>query len=285
MKKILKVDVKEEALSLFSEVTYKNEAYWYGEAERPLKLSIIVPKHKETHKKLPLFVWLCGGAFQVVDRNVWLPEFIPIAREGFIVASVEYRTTNDVPFPAYLTDAKAAIRYLRAHAEQYCIDVKNVFIGGESAGGLLAAQVGVFADKSEYDVGDFLDQSSAVNGVIDFYGPVTDAQLEFTKKNNFMLYLAELQRIGGMPEEKADVLKASSVLHSISSKTPPFLIFHGTADEKVSIKESEELYSVLTDHHVDCDLIELEGAMHGADEFFQPEIRKYMMEFMRKNMK
>ena len=51
------VNILQETWALFSDVTYKNEGYWYGEAERPLKLSMYVPKHKEGHIKMPLLVW------------------------------------------------------------------------------------------------------------------------------------------------------------------------------------------------------------------------------------
>ena len=62
MRKDLKITVKREAIALIGDITYKNEAAWYGESERPLKMSLLVPKHKERHAKpLPLLLWLCGG--------------------------------------------------------------------------------------------------------------------------------------------------------------------------------------------------------------------------------
>ena len=71
----------------------------------------------------------------VVDRSVWLPELMRFAARGYVAASIEYRTSNEAQFPAQLTDVKAAVRYLRAHAEDYSIDPGRIFAMGESAGG------------------------------------------------------------------------------------------------------------------------------------------------------
>lgn len=67
---------------------------------------------------------------------------------------------------------KAAIRFLRAHAEQFCIDPEKVAIGGESAGGHLACMAGVTGQDPMYDKGDYLPYSSAVQAVVDVYGLV-----------------------------------------------------------------------------------------------------------------
>ena len=68
----------------------------------------------EGHERMPAIVWMCGGAFRVVDRSVWIPELLHFARGGYVVASVEYRTGNEAAFPYPLMDVKAAIRYLKA---------------------------------------------------------------------------------------------------------------------------------------------------------------------------
>ncbi len=58
-----------------------------------------------------------------MDRSAHLAYLSELARNGFVVASVEYRTTNEEIYPAQLTDVKAGIRYLvRAHSKRYNID-------------------------------------------------------------------------------------------------------------------------------------------------------------------
>lgn len=246
-----------ETTALYSDVVYKNEGYWYGEAERPLKMSMLVPKHRKEHKPMPLLVFLCGGGCQVVDRNVWVPQLIRYAREGFVVASPEYRTDNDVKMPAPLLDVKAAIRFLKAHADRYCIDKNNVFLMGESAGGYLVNLAGTTMDLPEFEEGDFLTESTRVNGVIDIYGPSTGKRFQ----------------------------KEYYALKYVSKNSAPFLILHGTADTVVPISESEELYAALEEKGVPVDFYRLEDAIHGCDHFYQEKIEDIVLEFMRKNLK
>ena len=79
MEKMIKVVCEQEAYALIDDITYTHVPFWYGETQRPLRLSILLPKHKEGHRKLPLIVWLCGGAFRVMDRNVWIPQLTALA--------------------------------------------------------------------------------------------------------------------------------------------------------------------------------------------------------------
>ena len=269
-------------IALISDITYKNEDSWYGETQRPLKLSVLMPKHREECKPMPLLLWLCGGNFQVVDHNIWIPEMVDYARRGFIVASAEYRTVNDVPYPAPLVDVKAAIRYLRAHKERYCIDDRYIFVMGESAGAALACYAGILKDPA-LDQGDFLEVSSAVSGVIDLYGPV-DFRLDFENvREHPAKHGAYLQRTMAFPNEDGSPSEADPLaLSHITPDTPPFLILHGTGDEKVPLKQSDDLYATLTEKGVPADYIRIEGAIHGEDSFYQPRIVDLVVEFMNR---
>ena len=171
MKKEIRIPITQEAITLVPNVVYKMERFWYDMTLRPMKMSVLMPKHWQEHKPQPLVLWLCGGGFQVMDENIWIPQMIDFARAGFTVASVEYRTAHTAPFPAELVDVKAAIRYLRAHKEEFCFDGEHIFVMGESAGGAIASEAGLITDP-QYDVGEYLEESSAVTGVVDFYGVV-----------------------------------------------------------------------------------------------------------------
>lgn len=279
----VKVESRRDAIALLTDITYKNEAAWYGEAERSLKMSMYLPKHKERCKApMPTIVWLCGGATQVVDKDVWMPQLIRFAQEGFVVASVEYRTMNDKALPAPLIDVKAAIRYLRAHHAQYCIDPRNVFVMGESAGGMLASLVGTTGDDPRFERGDYLDQSSAVNAVVDFYG-LTDLSRAYEERKPDLIRGVEcLQRVDGSTiEERMEALKTFSAVRHVTPDTPPFMILHGTADKTVDISQSEILYEALTACHVPCEYVRLEGCDHGVDNFYQEEVQDWIMSFLR----
>lgn len=286
MKKDLQVQLTRDAISLICNVAYKNESVWYGETERPLRMSLFVPKHKERcAKPKPLLVWLCGGALHVMDHNVWMPQLLSFAERGFIVASVEYRTVNESPLPAPLIDVKAAIRYLRAHANRYCIDPGNVFIMGESAGGMLASLVGVTQGKKEFEQGDCLEQSSGVNAVVDIYG-IADLRAAYeSSAQDRMRSVATLEKVGSTEAEALNNLDRFSAIRYVNKDTVPFLILHGTADTTVDLSQSESFYDKLAECGVPCDYYRLQGCGHGVDEFYQPEIMELAADFMSRYIK
>lgn len=157
MKTEMIVQKEHEVLSLINDIAFTCVQAWYNTTRKNLMMSIICPKNRDDHEAMPLIIWVCGGAFRVVDRAVWVPEMMYFARRGYIVASVEYRTSSEAVFPGALCDVKAAIRYLRAHAKDYCIDPERVVIMGESAGGTIASLAGVTGGCRKFDDGDFLE--------------------------------------------------------------------------------------------------------------------------------
>lgn len=287
MKKTVQIGIHRDTIALLTDVTYKNEKAWYGETERPLKLSMYLPKHKERcMKPMPLIIWLCGGAVQVVDKDIWMPQLLRFAEAGFIVASVEYRTVNDAPLPYPLIDVKAAIRYLRAHHQQYCIDPQNVFIMGESAGGMLASLVGTTSLFPQFDVGDYLDQSSAVSAVVNFYG-IVDLEKAYESRKHDLIHGVEcLQKVSGNTiEERKQALRVFSAIQYVTSDTPPFMLLHGTSDGLVDISQSEAMYEKLISNHVPCEYYRLEGCQHGVDNFYQDEVMDWILDFLRRYCK
>ena len=97
-----------------------------------------------------------------------------LTKEGYAVASVNYRLSGEAIFPAAVSDAKAAVRYLRANAGKYNLDSECFAIWGESAGAYLACMTAFTDDQIlSGDVKDNPDTSSAVKVLIDFYGPVS----------------------------------------------------------------------------------------------------------------
>ncbi|MFD8818606.1 alpha/beta hydrolase fold domain-containing protein, partial [Streptomyces sp. NPDC059627] len=140
-----------------------------------LKLDIQVPK---SSGKKPLVVYVTGGGWMLSDRTANLDQRTYIADQGYAVASIQYRTTTSgATYKDALADVKSAIRYLRANADTYRIDTDHVFVWGQSAGGYLAAMTGVTNGDKTYDVGDHLDRSSKVQGVVDEFGPANLSEL------------------------------------------------------------------------------------------------------------
>jgi acetyl esterase/lipase len=135
---------------------------------KKLAMDIQIPEGSEPK---PLVVYIPGGGFVRASKESAINLRTFVAEAGFVVASIQYRTLSDgASYRDSIADVKSAIRYLRAHADEYAIDPGEVAVWGESAGGYLAAMIGVTGDIKSFDVGDNLDQSSAVQAVVDKFG-------------------------------------------------------------------------------------------------------------------
>ena len=126
-------------------------------------------------------MFLHGGGWSGGTRTTG-PDFKRFfAQDGFAMASIEYRLTPSITFPANAEDVKTAIRWISANADTYGLDPGRIGIWGTSAGGHLAAIVGV-TPRGTFEGEDNLSQSSAVQCVLDAYGPTAfnlmDAQTE-----------------------------------------------------------------------------------------------------------
>jgi acetyl esterase/lipase len=199
----------------------------------------------------PVVVIIHGGGWTMGDKRGELPlAAVPgFLALGYAVASVNYRLAPDAVFPAQLLDVKAAIRYLRAEAPALGLDPDRIAVVGESAGAHLAALLGTTAGVAEFDDPSLGNPgvSSAVQAVIDFYGPsdltTSDEQRALNSPcptepdPNIALLL------GAPPSEAPDLAAAASPTTYLrpGQDVPPFFIAHGDADCVVPHQQSIEL--------------------------------------------
>jgi acetyl esterase/lipase len=119
--------------------------------------------------RTPLVVYVTGGGFVMAEKENGPTTRTYLAEAGYAVASIQYRTVlNGATYVDGVADVKAAVRYLRAHADEYRIAPDRVGLWGESAGGYLVSMAGT--SNGRFEVGDHLDQSSAVQAVVDKFG-------------------------------------------------------------------------------------------------------------------
>ncbi len=123
----------------------------------------------------PAAVYVHGGSW--VSGNYATGGFLidmigpELAREGFVVVSIDYRLGPKAKWPDQIVDVKCAIRYLRANAHQLNIDPNAIGAWGQSAGGHLVGLLGTAGPSAGWDVGAYPNESSKVNAVVDMAGP------------------------------------------------------------------------------------------------------------------
>ena len=227
-------------------------------------------KPKSDAAKPKLIVWVHGGAWRSGSRSD-MP-LAPLVEQGYAVASVDYRLTPVAPFPAQVHDIKAAIRYLRAEHERLGIDTRRIAVIGSSAGGHLAALVGVTNGHRELegDVGDHRDQSSDVQAIVDFFGPTNlTTILDQSTPHGLGVRIPALQLLlGGQPADKPDLARLASPVFHVDAADPPLLIIHGDQDPQVPINQSHELMGRYEDAKLPVQFEVIHGVGHGGDEFY-----------------
>ncbi len=273
-------------------------------------LDLYVPNTATNEDKPQLFVLVHGGGFIYNDSQSRQAQLMYryFRDHGYACASVNYRLAQEEPFPGALCDVKAAIRFLKAHADVYGYDAGKVAIWGESAGGYLAVAATVTNDDEFNDV-RYIDQddyegrtgeklSAKVDVCVDYYGAV-----ELSKKDDdwkelgiplFIVNVANSWLHTDIMEGYSDVesywfRKETDEMTSDEAaycdifnyidenkdhiSNVKFWIAHGDCDITVPILQSERLYDVLTDvvGSEDVTLNIVKGSGHAGDIMYTDE--------------
>ncbi len=277
MRENLKIKVEAPQYTVVAGVTFAQVDAWFDHTRRDLKMDIIYPEDKT--KKYPCVVWICGGAWIRLDRSAHLAYLAELARSGFVVASVEYRTTNEGAFPIQLTDVKAGIRYLKALSERYHIDPERIGVMGESAGGYLAAMAALAEDKA-FDMGAFMEYSSKVQAACSWYPPADVTGIVYPSPVEAAASMESMLLGKNVMLNREEALKICPVSF-VTKDAPPFLIIHGDNDHTVPFSQGEALYDKLEEAGADVKLLVLEGADHADMPFFQEELWQRIIAFFK----
>ncbi|MBI5833986.1 MAG: alpha/beta hydrolase [Armatimonadetes bacterium] len=228
----------------------------------------------------PLIIWIHGGAWAAGDKNPPGPA-LPWLREGWALASVNYRLSQQAVWPAQMHDCKAAVRWLRAHATEHRLDPQRFVAWGSSAGGHLVAVLGLSGDVEELEghLGN-PRQSSRVQAVIDWFGPTDFAQMlgQPSAMDHAAADSPESRLLGAQVATVPDRVKSANPITYISDDDPPFLIMHGTKDMTVPFNQSELLHAALTAAKHQSTFVPVEGAGHG---FGGPQVLTHVRDFLR----
>jgi acetyl esterase/lipase len=245
------------------------------------KLDLYLP----AQPKGPLLVWIHGGGWRAGSKGN--PPGLGLVKNGVALASIEYRFSQDAIFPAQIEDCKAAIRWLRAHAGEYGYRDDLVAAWGASAGGHLVALLAVTGQTRDFDVGAHLDESSAIQCGIDWFGPsdlpAYDPNLPdpMVQRENPDSVIAKL--LGGPVAQKLALAKRASPVNWVTKDAAPLLIMQGTADPLVPVDQSRRLADKLRAAGANVTLDIIDGAGHGGPQFITVEKLKMIFEFLTKH--
>lgn len=215
-------------------------------------------------------------------------------KRGYAVVAINYRLSGETKFPALVHDGKAAIRWVRANAQQYHLDPDRIAAWGASAGGYLASMLGTSAGIRELEdlsMGN-PNQTSNVQAVVSWFGPTDFLKMDEQLTERGMPPEAGMEHNGpnspeslllGEPITKIpDLVKAANPEAYIIPTAPPFFLQHGNKDATVPVQHSIEfaakLRQAIGEDRVILELIE--DAEHADPKFETQENVQKVLDFL-----
>ena len=195
----------------------------YREGHERWKLDLFRPAG-EFDDLRPALVFVHGGGWVRGDKRkvLFLEQAMDFARRGYVCITVNYRL--DASKLPCIKDVKCAVRWLRAHADDYQIDPNRIGAYGNSAGAHLVSMLGVSASNRELEGdGPFQDYSSQIQAVAASATPTR-------------------------PMRRGEVnpgLAAVAPITYVTKDAPPFLLFHEVSDRLVDIGHSDDFVKAL----------------------------------------
>jgi pectinesterase len=186
-------------------------------------------------------VFVHGGGWRAGVRDNFAPMAIRMAQRGYAAATISYRLSPEALYPAAVQDARAAVRWMRTHANEYGIDPGRIAIGGGSAGGQIAALAGVTEGLARFDAdGGPAAVSGSVQAIVNIDG-LSDFTSEAARK-----YEDDPSKqpssagawFGGRYASMPALWREASPLFYVNAKTPPVL-FIVSAQPRFSLGREE----------------------------------------------
>lgn len=215
-------------------------------------LDLYLPAARPSDAPLPLVIWSSGSGWGSDNGKAGAAAWAPLLTEaGFAVAGVSVRSSGQAQFPAQVHDVNAAIRWLRANADEFGLDADRFAIMGDSSGGWVATMAGLTSGTEELEgtIGT-VGVSSEVQAVVDFYGPTDFLLMDYQEPSTIVHDdpdSPESRLIGCPIQECPEQTQAANPLNYVGDDDPPVLILHGQADPLVPHGQSRILYEALSE--------------------------------------
>lgn len=247
-------------------------------------LYLDVYRPKDTEGKHPAILFIHGGGFRGGDKAQFGWHANQVREKGYVAFSLNYRLAPKDLYPAAVDDCQRAVRWIRAHADQYGVDPDRIGAVGSSAGGHLVAMLGTCETLHPID-DDLTPFSSKVNAVVNYFGPIDFRPIVNSPRAVSTLADFMGKSIDAAPELYAD---ASPITH-VSKTAAPFLSIHGRNDTSIPIAQSETLTEALKRAGAEATLLAVDGAGHGFHNQVESEDAKKAwqaaMEFLDRHLK
>jgi acetyl esterase/lipase len=245
---------------------------------RDLRCDVYTPPDSRSGRPAVLLVH--GGGWRGGDKTQLRGYGILLGRSGYVCVATEYRLVGESPWPAQIHDVKAALRWMRANADDLGIDPDRIALEGNSAGAHLVLFAAGSPNVAEYEgTGGNPGVDTTVGAVIAVYPPT---RFHYGAREHGAVPIEALS-----DHPSAALAESASPLHLANAAFPPTMLVHGTADVTVPVSASFVMYEALTELGVPTELHVFAEQPHGfdADERFGRRNADLMVLFLDRYLK
>ena len=248
----------------------RNLAY-VDDGNRRHRLDIYVPTRPEGEPVTgaPVLLQIHGGAWMIgAKEQQGLPLMYQLAQHGWICVAINYRLSPRATWPDHLVDCKKALAWVKEHVGEYGGDHDRVVVTGGSAGGHLAAMLGLTANDARFQPG-FESVDTSVRAFVPMY-----AVYDFTDRDGIRGRRDPLRRsleqhiVKRMRADEFATFDLASPMSHVRDGVPPCFVVHGALDTLAPVEEARAFVGLLRAVSTEpVAYAELPGAHHAFDVF------------------
>ena len=234
-------------------------------------LDIYRPK-KRPAKGCPVLLQIHGGAWMMGHKAQQARSLMyHMAANGWICVAANYRLSPSVAFPAHLEDCKAALCWIREQGREYGMNPDFVAVTGGSAGGHLAALMGLTANRPGLQK-LHPETDTTVQACVPLYGEydfLTAHSQHPDYKNIEQVYIDNIMHASR--SEDLALWELASPITQVHEDAPPFLLVHGELDSVLPVAKAREFARALENTSAaPVVYAELPGTEHGYEMLVTP---------------
>ena len=249
---------------------------------------------KQERESYPVVIHIYGSAW-FSNNSKGMADLGTIVKSlldaGFAVVCPNHRSSMDAKWPAQIHDIKAVIRFVRGEAKKYKFDPSFVATSGFSSGGHLSstaattsgtkqATVGTVTIDLEGTVGNYLNESSAVNAACDWSGPIDLTAMDCGEHMQMGNDSPEDVLLASKLDKEPDKYLSLSATTYVDKNDPPIIIFHGEKDNVVPCCQGKKFFEVLKAAGVRTEATYVPEGGHGMGMYSEENLQK-MVRFLQ----
>ena len=282
--------VKLETSQEWKDVNYAGDNQAYHTCD------IYLPKQQKASYPVVIHIygsaWFSNSSKGMADLGTIVKSLLDA---GFAVVCPNHRSSMDAKWPAQIHDIRAVVRFVRGEAKKYKFDTSFIATSGFSSGGHLASitattsgtkqtKVGTVDIDLEGNVGNFLNECSAVNAACDWSGPIDLTAMDCGESMKMGENSPEDVLLNSKLTKEPDKYLSLSATTYVDKNDPPVIIFHGEKDNVVPCCQGKKFFEVLKAAGVKTEVTFVPEGGHGMGMYAEENLQK-MVNFLNDVMK